>query len=162
MVKIVDTKTKAWKQIEKLGGELKKGPVVGVGYPANKVANAVVAYAAYNHFGTSRGIPPRPFIAVTIDRNKEKIFNLKKKLGAEILSGQLDPKKALELLGAVVTGMVKETISGPFFKGTVPNAPATIRAKTVNGKVGDQPLIDTGVMRGATTWEVFPNGKPND
>lgn len=159
MVKIVDEKKK-WNKIIKETDPLKKNPVVGVGFPENKVDNAIISYAAYNHFGT-RTIPPRPFIAVAVDLNKAKIFNLKKELGARILAGQLSAEKGLGMLGAVVRGMIRETISGPFFKESVPNAPSTIRQKTKNGKVGDQPLIDNGTMRGQVTWEVYMKGKPS-
>ena len=162
MVKIVDKHSK-WDKIVKNSEPLKKGPVVGVGYPENKVENSVIQYAAYNHFGVfnfSSGkkperIPPRPFLAVTIDTNKAKIFNLKKKLGAQLLAGQITPDKALNILGAAVTGMVKQTLSGSFFQQNVPNALSTIKIKG-----SSKPLINHGIMRNSTTWQVFPNGKP--
>lgn len=154
-IKTVDNRKK-WDQLKKQNEPLKKTPVVGIGYPESKVENAIIAYATYNHFGTAK-IPPRPFLAVTIDVNKDKIYALKKKLGEQILSGEMQPERGLGILGTAVTGMVKQTISGPIFRETVPNAPATIRRKG-----SSQPLIDTGAMRNATTFQVFMNGKPNE
>lgn len=155
-VKIVD-KRKRWDKIKGQSAELKKNPVVGVGYPESKVSNSVIAYASYNHFGVPGRIPARPFISVTIDQNKQKIFQIKEKLGAKLLAGQIDIQKALGLLGALVQGMIKKTISGPLFKETVPNDPGTIKQKG-----SSQPLIDTGTMRNSTTWQIFMKGKPNE
>lgn len=157
--KLVDNK-KQWNKLLKQSAELKKGPVVGVGYPANKVQNSIIAYATYNHFGIpfeqGTRIPARPFLTVTIDKNNQKIFALKAALASKILGGQLDVKTALNQLGSIVTGMVKQTLSGPIFKAIAPNAPSTIRAKG-----SSQPLIHHGTMRSATTWEVYMKGKPN-
>ena len=153
MIKIKDDRTN-WDKLVKNTEPLKKGPVVGIGYPENKVDNSIIAYATYNHFGTDR-IPPRPFLTVTIDTQQDKIKALQDKITGAVLDDKLTVDKGLSLLGTAVTGMVKQTISGPYFKENVPNAPSTI-----NHKGSDQPLIDTGAMRNATTYEVFLKGKP--
>ena len=39
---------------------------VKVGFPAGQAPGDLIAIAVYNHEGTSRGIPPRPFITMVI------------------------------------------------------------------------------------------------
>ncbi len=151
-VSIKDNRIK-WDIMLKNVAGLAKKPVVAVGLPENKSPSAVVAYASYNHFGTAR-IPARPFIAVAVDQNKEKIFNLKKKLLSQIIIGQMTIQKGLGFLGQFLTGEIKKVISGGFFKETIPNKPSTIKQKG-----SSKPLIDHGTMKNSITYEVRLNGK---
>lgn len=100
----------------------------------------------YHNFGIQKSnkpivIPARPFMRSTIDKNK--------KLWKDILINLLktdEPEKALDKLGSVMQGDIRETISNNDF---TPNAPFTIMKK---GR--DQPLIDTGEMLRAVDYEV--------
>ena len=102
------------------------------------------------HFGSAT-IPARPFL-------EEGILSKKKEI-TELMAKQV--KKAIEsgnanwsLVGDVAVGGVVELVGSDYFKERVPNAPATIKRKTVNGKVGDTPLIDTGRMMQSLSYIV--------
>lgn len=119
---------------------------VKVGFPAGKASADVVSIAIWNHFGTSRGIPPRPFITIAMFKNRGEIrANLRKIAAAQVkagtpISGQL-PK-----LGAYGAGKIQDQIAN--------NTPPPNAASTVKRKGSSRTLIDTGRMRQSVTWAI--------
>lgn len=133
-----------------------KGPhAVKVGFPAGRSDADVVAYAAYNHFGTAgrtprRGgwggpIPARPFITVAIFRHRKDIRLKLRGLYREMLAGQIDARVGLGRLGLYGSGLIQDTIR----RGLPPaNSELTIKLKGT----GKNTLNDEGRMLGSVTW----------
>lgn len=119
---------------------------VKVGFPAGKVDGPVVNRAIWNHYGTSRGIPSRPFLLNAIRKNRRKYLEAMKTAGAKILRGEATLDQTMRKLGIMAQGEIQQEITD---LRDPPNAPATIRAKG-----SSNPLIDTGEMRSKVTWEV--------
>ena len=119
---------------------------VKVGFPAGKVSTAVVDRAIWNHYGTSRGIPPRPFLLNAIRKNRGEYLRFLKSSGAKILRGEMTLETAMRQLGILAQGDIQEEITN---LRDPPNAPSTIKQKG-----SDNPLIDTGEMRSKVTWQV--------
>lgn len=114
--------------------------------------------AAWNTYGTlnkdgSQHIPERPFMQEGLKRGKRDMARLNRINLILILRGQMSVNQALGQLGALATGWIKRAIAESK-SWAVPNAWRTIQKKTRAGKVGDQPLKDSGSMEQATTWSV--------
>ena len=112
---------------------------------------SIPEYAVYNEFGTSR-IPARPFMR-TVAKEKPKQW-----IGEMVLHVRgraTEPaiwKQALGVAGESMKSDIKDSIQNGNW---TPNAPATVRAKARKGKVEpDHPLIDTGQMLAAVSYEV--------
>lgn len=119
---------------------------VKVGFPEGEADNDIVARAVWNHFGTSRGIPARPFLLNAIRKNRRKYRAAMKTSAAKILTGETDIKTVLRKLGIVAQGDIQDEI-------TTLRSPANA-ASTIERKGSSNPLIDEGEMRGAVTWKV--------
>lgn len=91
-------------------------------------------------------IPERSFIRSTVDKNnnyKEVI----RKLGLALITGKLTTiPDALKVLGEKITSDIKRSIEQGI---PPPNAPSTIRQKG-----SSKPLIDSGQMKNAVTYDV--------
>lgn len=109
-------------------------------------------YGTWNKDGTVH-TPERNFMREGIARGKHELARLNRINLVLILRGQMDITRALGQLGVLAAGWVKRAIAESK-SWAVPNAPRTIAKKTIKGKVGDQPLKDTGNMQQATTWVV--------
>jgi HK97 gp10 family phage protein len=112
---------------------------------------SIAEYAVYNEFGTSR-IPARPFMrTVAKEKPKQWIGEMVRHVRARAT----DPaiwKQALGVAGESMKSDIKDSIQNGNW---TPNAPATVRAKARKGKVEpDHPLIDTGQMLVAVSYEV--------
>ena len=95
--------------------------------------------------------PERSFLRSTIDVNRAKYEGLLKRAAKQFFERKRLLTSSLNLIGARVTADVQNTIR----RGIPPPlADSTIRQKTVGGKKGTTPLIDTGQMIGALTWIV--------
>jgi len=127
-----------------------RGRGVKVGLMGNEQVEgtSVVDYATYNEFGTSR-IPARPFMQRTADEGKEEITRFTEHLVGQMIDGKIDDTTVLKNLGEKYTSMVKKTIRDAK-NWAVPNDPATIKAKG-----SSSPLIDTGRMIGAVSYEIL-------
>lgn len=96
-------------------------------------------------------VPERSFIRDTVDLKTRLIARTARALAQGILRGTHDTRVALEKLGLFVEGEIKKRIA----RGIPPPlSPATIRKKTVNGKQGTTPLINTGQLRASVDSEV--------
>lgn len=137
---------------------------VAVGFPKSKSTASNIEKAIWNEFGTTHGfrgaladgfsmsstykvgIPERPFMRNTMRSNKSKYKQFLKKMAEGILDGTVDLETSLNRLGILVQGDVQKEITS---LKTPPNAPSTIKKKK-----SSNPLIDTGAMRQAVTWEL--------
>lgn len=124
-----------------------KGPTtVKVGLPAGKAPGDLVSIAFWNHYGTSRGIPPRPFISMALFKGRTQIRAAMRAHAKAMMNGTMTMDRALPLLGIQGQTLIQNQIGSNM---PPPNAPSTIAAKGSSST-----LIDTGRMLGAVTWAV--------
>ena len=135
--------------INKLKKRFKGVSRVKVGLPKDSLpypdGTSVIDVGLWNEFGTVN-IPERSWLRPGIRKNIKKYKRINKQLLKKVTQGSLTMKKALNKLGAIAAGDVKENITS-IRKPS--NKPATVRQK----KSGN-PLIDTGHMRSQVTYEV--------
>lgn len=115
----------------------------GAGTEENGTSVAMVA-AVHEYGSPSQGIPERPFLRVTVDRNREKYVRLNRINLVKVVRGELSVEDALGQLGAMAAGDVQETIRRGDF---APLKPATIKRKGSSA-----PLIDEGQMIQSIHW----------
>lgn len=122
--------------------------------------------AAWNEFGTSQGIPSRPFIRNTVDLHADEINAHLDKMVKQILNGAT-AEDVLREMGAYLKGKMQGEISDGSFER---NADITIhggwmRNKKsgkpfyVKGKKSDHPLMDTGALRGGVNFQIKKKGE---
>lgn len=105
--------------------------------------------AFWQEYGTSRGIPMRPFMRPAEFNNKEKWVNLFAQEIKKAIQSKKNVKDAMEVLGLVVQGDIQNEISMVF---NPPLKDSTIKARLRRRKVKKitasltKPLIDTGMM----------------
>ena len=125
-----------------------QGPkAVKVGFPKGKAEADVVSIAIWNHFGTSRGIPARPFITIAMFKNRRQIRAALRKIAKAQVADGTPVSRSLPKLGAYGAGMIQDQIAA---NTPPPNAPSTIRQKG-----SSRTLIDTGRMRQSVTWALI-------
>ncbi|KRE07452.1 hypothetical protein ASE63_22395 [Bosea sp. Root381] len=123
------------------------GPTaVKVGFPAGKADADVVSIAIWNHFGTSRGIPARPFITIAMFKNRREYRAALRKIAKATVENGTPLVAQLPKLGALGAGKIQDQIAA--------NTPPPNAASTVLRKGSSRTLIDTGRMRQSVTWEV--------
>lgn len=110
------------------------------------ITNASLAYI-HNFGAPEANIPARPFMVEGIEGVREKITDRMYTVGTAALEGN---KQAVDMgLNAVgltaQLGIQDKINDGPF----TPNAPSTVKAKG-----SDSPLIDTGQLRNAVTFQI--------
>lgn len=125
---------------------------VEAGFPSGSDSE-IVNIVIWNHYGTSRGIPARPFILLAMKKNEARYRNFIKDQAFSILRGETTQEQVLNRLGAIVASDIQQSITD---LKTPPNAPSTIRAKG-----SSNPLIDTGRMRSAVTFRVTDANAPS-
>lgn len=132
--------------------EMKLG--VKAGLPAGATTTdgkSIPEYAAYNEFGTSR-IPSRPFMRTTAKEHGTKWVAT---VASQTQGNSQTPaawKRAMGLTGESMKADIQNTIQNGAWK---PNAESTREAKKRKGKTEyDHPLMDTGQMLAAVTYEV--------
>jgi hypothetical protein len=124
-----------------------RGPKqVKVGLPSGKAPGDVIKIGVWNHFGTARGIPPRPFMANAMRNNQGKYRRMMMQSARQLLMGNTALPVVLNRLGALAQGDIQQEITA---LRTPPNSPSTIAQKG-----SSNPLIDSGRMRASVTWEV--------
>jgi len=108
-------------------------------------ALTVAEVGAIHEFGSGR-IPKRSFIKGTIDQQRAQILRRMEIGGEGVLTGKLDQRTAMELIGEYTVGRIKQRMAN----GISPaNAPSTIARKG-----SSTPLVDTGQLRNSITYEV--------
>lgn len=120
---------------------LNVGFLEGATYPDG---TSVPMVAAINEFGApSRGQPPRPFFRRMI---KDKKGQWGKQLGKIIVANGYDAQKSMRLMGEVISGDLRESITN----FTTPG----IKQSTAQRKGFTKPLVDTGHMLASVDYEV--------
>lgn len=126
---------------------------VKVGFPAGVADADNINKAVWSEFGTSRGIPERPFMRNAMRNNKDSYKAAMKAAAATIIeqaaqgeSAADEKRKALKKLGVLAQGDIQAEITS---LRTPPNAASTIRQKG-----SSNPLIDSGEMRAAVTFQI--------
>ncbi len=120
----------------------------------------LVDIAAWNELGTYNS-PPRPFLAQSVDNNKDKINSLAKGLTKKF-SASPNAKKMLNGVGVGLVGIIQDTITNGDF---IPNSGITVeggwmrnkksgKAFKVKGKGSNKPLIDTGMLRQSVRYVI--------
>lgn len=109
---------------------------------------AVVDYAFYNEFGTSRGIPARPFMSRTYSEHKADMIKFTEFMYGQVIDGKMTPDHLLQTVGADYQSKIQKTIHDAK-SWAAPNAPSTVAKKG-----SSSPLIDTGRMVGSVRYEV--------
>lgn len=109
--------------------------------------------AAVHEYGSpAAGVPQRSFIRSTFQRADvaSQLEKLLGKLARNLIADKLEVDKALDQLGAWASNQIKLTIKNRLTTGPEPqaNKPSTIAAKG-----SDLPLVDTGRLLNAVTWE---------
>jgi hypothetical protein len=122
-----------------------KGPkAVKVGLPAGKSPADVLDIAAWNHFGTSRGIPPRPFISVAMFKGRGEIRMNMRRIAYEVTVNGKPLTPELERLGVYGERLIQAQISSSM---PPPNAPSTIARKG-----SATTLVHKGRLRQSIGW----------
>lgn len=115
----------------------------------------VLDIAVFNEVGTSN-IPARPFIRQSADSNKTAIERVCRAQLQKITQGET-AERALNAIGTMQVGFIQDKITKSK-DWAEPNAESTIKKKTVNGNVGDTPLVDTGRMLQSVKYVITPKG----
>lgn len=107
----------------------------------------LVEIAALHEFG-GHHVPERSFIRSTFLIRRVNALRAKQvELAKAIVTGGMDPIRALGLLGAWGASEVKNTI-------TEIDIPPPLADSTVQAKGSSKPLVDTGLMKNSISWEV--------
>lgn len=123
---------------------------VRVGYPVGSGeypdGTPVIDVAIYNEFGTET-IPERSFVRRAYRENKDKYANYLKRLASSLVKGvDVNIHSAMKAIGLDAVGDIQETIDKV-------SSPANAEI-TVLRKGSSHPLIDTGLLKQSTTFEV--------
>lgn len=103
--------------------------------------------AGVHEFGApAANIPQRSFIRAPIDAHAEDITRLQAVLLTQIVEGRITEAAALDLLGAKVASWCQEAIDD----GIEP----ALADETVQRKGSSKPLVNTGQLKSAITWQV--------
>lgn len=141
------------KEVEKLTDGDK---YVLVGYPEtvgdHPDGESIAFVAAANQFGTDT-IPARPFLDVGVASVEKEINTIAEEGIAEVYDGKSTITDVLNRIGITAVGGVQKTI-------TEIKSPANA-ISTIKNKKSANPLIDTGVMRQATTY-ILSKDKPKE
>lgn len=144
----VEDRDLGWKEIQKELGKLKnmgvKAGITEGTATADGGAN-IAEYAVYNEEGT-KNIPSRPFIRSWVDNNQPQINRMLESAFNSVASGKRTAEDALKRVGEFAASGIKKNIATGDF---VPDSAATVKRKG-----SSRPLIDTGTMRNAVSYEV--------
>jgi hypothetical protein len=106
--------------------------------------------AAIHEFGSpAANIPERSFIRRTFNESEgqAELKAIYSKIARAVIAGKLTAEQAIQLLGMKMQSMVRNRI-------LVDMIPPPNRPSTVARKGSSRPLVDTGQLVGALTYEV--------
>lgn len=133
-------------KLDKIKSSLRGPSKVKVGLPSGEAPSEIVSIGIWNHFGTSRGTPPRPFLANAVRDHAGDYRDAMKKSAKAILAGSTTLRGTLSKLGIFAQGHIRAEIIA---LKAPPNAPSTIRRKG-----SSNPLVDTGRLGQSITYKV--------
>ena len=155
-IKVKNKNPEAYDKLKKRLLHMSEKKVVA-GFPKGKLNNphyegsknhagpSIIDVAIWNEFGTNN-IPRRDFMSIATKKWQEYFSLMVEQYKDEIISGKIDIDTFLNLMGEAGAEFISEAIvklSDP------PNAPATIKRKG-----SSNPLVDTGDMSKAPTYEL--------
>lgn len=155
----VEEVDRGWAKI-KAGVRKARNMVVDVGILGTEAAAAHdtdsgltnVQIGTIHEFGGTNDRPPeRSFLRSTMAKGRTKYEALVQRATKLAYEGKIDMEKGLNLTGARIAADVDKAIRAGI---APPLADSTIIKKTVAGKRGTTPLIDTGQLVGSITWIV--------
>lgn len=163
-MKIID-KDRGWKKIAEEFRKAADKPFVKVGFvgstgeATHKESEMTVAQlAAIHEYGSEDGtIPERSFIRGTLTKEAQKIQSVIQNLLKNIIFQKTDTQTALGRLGLFGVSLIKNRITTE--RIPPPLKPATVQAKTRDGKTGEVPLVDTAQMLNSIRHEVVMDGR---
>jgi hypothetical protein len=124
-----------------------RGPdTVDMGLIPGKAPPKVLAYGWYNHEGTSRGIPSRPFIRVAFHLSLGGFRTEIRGTLRGVLHGNATFARALPSLGQRGVTAIQGVIDS--------NLGPALKPSTIARKGHSRTLIDTGALRAAQTFKV--------
>jgi hypothetical protein len=124
-----------------------KGPSqVDMGLIPGQAPADVIAYGWYNHEGTSRGIPSRPFARVAFHRAESGFRTEIRGTLRGVLHGQATYATALPRLGQRGVTAIQGVIDS--------NLGPALKPSTVARKGSSRTLIDKGRLRAAQSFKV--------
>lgn len=151
---------RVWRQLK---AKLAKaeGAEVRVGVLASKGGDAeaapgfpMTALATVHEYGSPRnGIPERSFIRSTFEAKAGEVGKITERLARGFVEGKISLARAYEVLGTKGAAMVKATIASG------PHIPPPLKPATVKAKGSDRPLVDTGALKNAISYEVVAAGE---
>lgn len=155
---VTDT-DKGWAKIADAFRAAREGCVAKIGVQADdspriegEVTN--LELAIIHEFGTPDDHPPeRSFLRSTFDAHREEYGKMLENGARKVMSGKLDIDQVVGLIGEKALSDVKQTIDDGI---EPPLAASTLMRKTVDGRVGSTPLIDSGQLKAALTVAVCP------
>lgn len=100
--------------------------------------------AMWQEYGTSRGIPSRPFLRNTLYENEARWGNEIAPMVITMMMNGGGSETVMSKLGERMQNDIKKTIDAGNF--------APLAASTVVRKGSSKPLVDTGDMYGSITW----------
>lgn|SRR5699024_11032695 len=130
----VDELDQAIARLEQLNGKTAEAGLFG-GFAAKK--------ATWQEYGTSRGIPARPFLRNTQYENENQWRQKTSQDIVQVFEGGLSSSAVLSKLGLLMVQDIRKTIDSGNF---APLSPVTVAKKG-----SSKPLVDTGDMYGAIT-----------
>ena len=97
--------------------------------------------------------PPRPFFKTATEdqENHREMRALIKKLQRDVLRGKISPEDKMEQLGELACKQLRESILN--FGGQLEQS--TLDVREYRGVSSDDPLIESGEMLDAVTFEVY-------
>lgn len=101
--------------------------------------------AMWQEYGTNRGIPSRPFLRNTMYENEARFASFILPYIQNVLEGG-SPDAVFDALGPFMVMSIQRTIAAGGFTALAPS--------TIKKKGHSKPLLDTGAMYGAITWNL--------
>lgn len=109
----------------------------------------IATYGAHNEYGTSNGVPSRPFMAMAFDENVGKINNDVDREIAKVASGRQTARGGLTVIGKKHAERIQNVVTN---RDILPKlSPATVRRKK---NQSTKTLVDNGALANAITMEV--------
>lgn len=109
--------------------------------------------AIHEYGAPGAGIPARAPLrrALEDDEAKAEVTEQTAKVARAVVADRISVEQGLGILGEWAVARVKKGIKDHL---PPPLKPATIKRKTVDGKEGDVPLVDSGHLIGSINYEV--------
>ena len=129
------------RELEIAVGYPKDASGLGTPEPAYDGEASIIEVAIRNNYGL--GVPRRAFFEEARKDMQDRYHEVMRKTAKQMLAGEADPRKVLDLAGLQAETAVRDSIANGNWQ---PNSPATIARKG-----SSKPLIDTSTMRNRVT-----------